>query len=99
MSKSLKNFITIQVILEKSTPQQLRLLFLLHNYDALMNYNQNSFSEALDKDKRYREFFKNLKASLRSNPLNAYQKWSEKEKVLIFKLRIIYFTNIFYLSH
>ena len=65
MAKSLKNFITIQEILKRSSPQQLRLLFLLHRYDSLMDYNENSFAEATDKDKKYREFFMNLKAIMR----------------------------------
>ena len=44
MSKSLKNFITIKQILEKYTPKQLRMMFLLNKWDSLMNYNpQTSF--------------------------------------------------------
>lgn len=82
MSKSLKNFITIQEILKKCNPEQLRLLFLLHKYDALMNYGENSFAEAINKEKNYRSFFQNLEAVLRKNPLTDDQKWREKEKQL-----------------
>lgn len=82
MSKSLKNFLTIQEILKKCSPEQLRLLFLLHKYDALMNYGENSFPEAVNKDKNYKNFFQNLRAILRKNPLSNEQKWEEREKKL-----------------
>ena len=82
MSKSLKNFITIQEILKKCNPEQLRLLFLLHKYDALMNYGENSFDEAINKEKNYRSFFQNLRAVLRKSPLTDEQKWGVREKQL-----------------
>lgn len=82
MSKSLKNFITIKEILKNCSPEQLRLLFLLHKYDALMNYGENSFEEASNKEKNYSNFFKNLEAVLRKNPLSDEQKWQEREKNL-----------------
>jgi len=37
MAKSLKNFITIKAILERYNWRQLRLLFLMHSYNARMN--------------------------------------------------------------
>jgi len=82
MSKSLKNFITIQHILKKCNPEQLRLLFLIHKYDALMDYGEDSFTETSNKEKSYRNFFSNLAAGLYKNPLTDDQKWKEKEKVL-----------------
>jgi len=39
MSKSEKNFISIKNILETYTPKQLRFLFLIHQWDGLMNYD------------------------------------------------------------
>ena len=53
MSKSLKNFLTIRDILKSYNGRQLRLLFLLHKYDTLMDFSENSFDEPLSKDKRY----------------------------------------------
>ena len=82
MSKCLKNFITIQEILKKCNSEQLRILFLLHKYDALMNYGENSFLEAINKEKNYRSFFQNLTAVIRKNPMTDDQKWGTKEKAL-----------------
>lgn len=39
MSKSLKNFIKIKTMVEKYSARQIRLLFLVHKYDALMDYS------------------------------------------------------------
>jgi len=66
MSKSLKNFITIKHILTQYTSRQVRMLFLLHNWDKLMNYTtEKSMPEAVEKERQFGEFFKNVKAILR----------------------------------
>ena len=39
MSKSLKNFITIQEVLKTYTARQLRLMFLLHSWPATLDYS------------------------------------------------------------
>ena len=82
MSKSLKNFITIQHILKKCNPEQLRLLFLLHKYDALMDYGEDSFEETINKEKYYKNFFSNLASVLYKSPLTDDQKWKVREKAL-----------------
>lgn len=65
MSKSLKNFITIKQILEKYTPKQLRMMFLLHRWDSLMDYNpKTSFTEAVNKEKYFDEFFKSVESMI-----------------------------------
>ncbi|XP_053990668.1 cysteine--tRNA ligase, cytoplasmic-like [Hylaeus volcanicus] len=46
MSKSLKNFITIQECLKHFSPRTLRLLVLIHKWDAPMNYSSDG--ESLD---------------------------------------------------
>ncbi|KAI9327242.1 tRNA synthetases class I (C) catalytic domain-containing protein [Zopfochytrium polystomum] len=46
MSKSLKNFLTIQQILEKHTPSQIRILFLLNSWDSIIDFKDSSFQEA-----------------------------------------------------
>lgn len=86
MSKSLKNFISIQELLKTYNSRQLRVLFLLHKYDTLMNYNQNSLSESVNKEKNYKEFFANMKIEMEKNPLNNNQKWGESEFKLQKKL-------------
>ena len=42
------------------------MLFLLHNWDSLMNYDtKKSMPEAVEKERQFSEFFKSLKAILR----------------------------------
>lgn len=58
MSKSEKNFITIKEILEKFTGRQMRMLFLLHNWETKMNYNyEETFIEPKVKERQFFEFF------------------------------------------
>ncbi|CAG8434834.1 2436_t:CDS:10 [Funneliformis mosseae] len=63
MSKSLKNFITIQQALKKYTPRQLRLCFLLQQWDSKLDFKENIFDE---------NFFVNTKAFLNERKHNAY---------------------------
>ena len=64
MSKSLKNFITIRQALEQHSPRQVRLCFLLHKYNAGMDYGDNTMSHALVMERQFAEFFHNAKAVL-----------------------------------
>ena len=75
MSKSLKNFITIQQALEINSGRQIRMLFLLHKYNSLMDYGDNTMSRALEAEKRFVEFFHNVKACLRKYDMKSVQKW------------------------
>ena len=66
MSKSLKNFSTIKEMLTMYTAKQVRFMFLLHSWSVTMNYSpDNSFPESIAKEKKFNEFFKNVKATLR----------------------------------
>ena len=66
MSKSLKNFVTIKEILKKYPAKQLRFLFLIHQWDRLMDYDmETSFDEAKRKEEQFDNFFKNVKAIIR----------------------------------
>lgn len=78
MSKSLKNFITIQEALDINSARQIRMLFLLHKYDDPMDYGDNTMTHAVDTEKKFAEFFHNVKAVLRTDggSLKAAQKWS-----------------------
>ena len=60
MSKSTKNFITIQDALKNYTYKQLRMLFLLHKYNFVMEYNENSVSYAVNIEKIIQNFFDNI---------------------------------------
>jgi cysteinyl-tRNA synthetase len=76
MSKSLKNFITIQQALEHNTARQIRLLFLLHKYNTPMDYGDDTMSHAMVTEKTFVEFFHNAKACLRKHDMKESQKWS-----------------------
>ena len=66
MSKSLKNFTTIRSALEVHTARQIRFCFLLHKYNASMDYSEGSMTQAVNVEKSFVEFFHNIKALLRS---------------------------------
>lgn len=51
MSKSLKNFITIQEALQKYTARQLRLFYLMHQWDSRMDFKDAGMHDAMDKEK------------------------------------------------
>lgn len=52
MSKSEKNFITIREILKTYSASQIRMTFLLHQWNALMNYDpKQPFTEAVEKER------------------------------------------------
>lgn len=53
MSKSLKNFITIQEALSKYSGRQLRLAFLLHSWSATLDYSEGTMREALAWEKMF----------------------------------------------
>ena len=64
MSKSLKNFITIRQALEKHSPRQIRLMFLLQPWDRGMNYSDQTVGDAKAKEALFRNFFGAVKAVL-----------------------------------
>lgn len=51
MSKSLKNFVSIQDALSKYTARQLRFAFLLHAWRDTLDYSQNTMEVALQYEK------------------------------------------------
>ena len=57
MSKSLKNFITIEEALEHDSPRLLRILFLIQPWDGSFTYSPDSMAEARRIDKRFGDFF------------------------------------------
>lgn len=48
MSKSLKNFITAQDALREYSPDQIRMLFLMHKWSDPMNYSEESMATSND---------------------------------------------------
>ena len=83
MSKSLKNFIKIKSILGTYNARQIRYVFLLHNWNTLMNYSETTWPEALAKDATFSEFFRTVKAHTRNVQIrNESQKWNERDFAL-----------------
>lgn len=66
MSKSLKNFITIREILRRWSWRQMRVLFLLHRYEAPMNYSEEAMADAAAVERTVAEFMKGTGAELRA---------------------------------
>ncbi|KAG0254027.1 hypothetical protein DFQ27_007084 [Actinomortierella ambigua] len=62
MSKSLKNFISVQEALVKYTPRQLRYFFLLHQWDTGVDFRDSSMNEAIAVETTFNNFFANAKA-------------------------------------
>jgi cysteinyl-tRNA synthetase len=46
MSKSLKNFLSIRETLQVTPAPTLRLMFLMHQWDAVLDYSTDSIGEA-----------------------------------------------------
>lgn len=65
MSKSLKNFITIQQALHKYSSRHLRLLFLMHGWDQPLDYSESTMKVATVLEKSFNEFFMTVKDLLR----------------------------------
>jgi cysteinyl-tRNA synthetase len=82
MSKSLKNFITIRQAMENNTPRQIRLCFLLHKYNAPMDYGDNTMSHAMAIEKIFVNFFHNVKAVLRAGKITDVQRWDADAREL-----------------
>lgn len=83
MSKSLKNFVTIQDALKKHTARQLRLAFLLHSWKDTLDYSDNTMEMAVQYEKFLNEFFLNVKNKIRqmsnNTSLNTFSKWNKAE--------------------
>jgi len=82
MSKSLKNFITIQEVLQKHSARQVRLAFLLHSWKDTLDYSENTMELVRGYEKTVNEFFLSAKHFLRSSPATgvaAFSKWGEEE--------------------
>ncbi|XP_046748618.1 cysteine--tRNA ligase, cytoplasmic [Diprion similis] len=83
MSKSLKNFVTIQDALKKNTARQLRLAFLLHSWKDTLDYSDNTMEMAIQYEKFLNEFFLNVKSRIRqmsnNTTLNTFSKWNKAE--------------------
>lgn len=86
MSKSLKNFITIQQALQKHTATQLRFAFLLHSWKDTLDYSDNTMEIAIQYEKNMNEFFLNVKDLTRNIisglPRDMFSEWSKRDAEL-----------------
>ena len=62
MSKSLKNFISIDDALEKYSARQLRLAFLMQSWNAKMDFRESALQEVKNAESGFNNFFSMLKA-------------------------------------
>jgi cysteinyl-tRNA synthetase len=79
MSKSLKNFITIKQALSKYSPRELRMLFLLHPINKVLEYNQDSMNYAKSIDNLFDNLMSNLVMEVKSITEN---KWEDQDKLM-----------------
>ena len=84
MSKSLKNFITIQQAFEKYSARQIRLLFLLHSWSSTLDYSDKGMEQAISYERLLNEFFLNVKTHLRlmkqqTNSTQTFTKFDEHD--------------------
>lgn len=62
MSKSLKNFITIEEALQKYSARQLRLVFALNNWDKPLDFKESLIQEVNGLESTLSKFFTNIRA-------------------------------------
>ncbi|KAJ3300840.1 hypothetical protein HK104_000034 [Borealophlyctis nickersoniae] len=62
MSKSLKNFITIRDALQQHSASQIRIMYLLHQWDSVLDYGAGSMTEARALETTIHNFLANVKA-------------------------------------
>lgn len=80
MSKSLKNFIKIEEILNEGfNSNTIRIQFVKHKWDTDMDYNREGLRSSFDEDKKISEFFFNLNAKLRIANTKTVMKFNEED--------------------
>jgi cysteinyl-tRNA synthetase len=83
MAKSLKNFITIREALSKFTAKQIRIMFLLQQWDRPVNFSDQTLNEARDKENRINSFFARVHQIGRNFPVaTSPQKWDDIDNKL-----------------
>lgn len=65
MSKSLKNFISIDEALQRFSARQLRLAFLLQQWNVKMDFRERSMAEVRNAENVFNNFFASTKAKVR----------------------------------
>jgi cysteinyl-tRNA synthetase len=79
MSKSLKNFITVPEMMEKYTHNQIRMLFLLHNWADPMDYSDDTMKHAIFYVDLFKNFFLQTKSILLRRTTKRHKKFGPNE--------------------
>eukprot|EP00922_Rhytidocystis_sp_ex-Travisia-forbesii_P037625 GHVS01056046.1.p1 GENE.GHVS01056046.1~~GHVS01056046.1.p1 ORF type:complete len:700 (+),score=106.70 GHVS01056046.1:152-2101(+) len=89
MSKSLKNFVTIEQVLEKFSPRHVRILCLINRWDSPMNYSSSgeTIQQAADVDRSFFNFFSLVRSITKTSAVGGgvtqhQQRWTPKEHTL-----------------
>ncbi|KIK24834.1 hypothetical protein PISMIDRAFT_677956 [Pisolithus microcarpus 441] len=89
MSKSLKNFITIDEILQRFTPRQLRLAFLSQLWNAKVDFSESLMAgEVRTIENNFNNFFATVKAILlaKDGQSDGYHHYEDPERELMNEL-------------
>lgn len=80
MSKSLKNFTTIQAVLEHFSATQMRIMFLKQAWEQTMMYSEASMDGAKATEAKFKIFFGNALSATRELGVEGPQNWTETDK-------------------
>ncbi|KAL1411223.1 cysteinyl-tRNA synthetase [Vanrija albida] len=88
MSKSLKNFISIDDALRDYTARQLRLAFMLQTWNSKMDFKKDLVADVKTKEETLDNFFTNVKARISESAARAQQSdgkhhYDDLEKALV----------------
>ncbi|ODN73472.1 cysteine-tRNA ligase [Cryptococcus amylolentus CBS 6039] len=86
MSKSLKNFITIDQALEDYSARQLRLAFMLQVWNTNLDFKKDLIIDTKAKEEIFDKFFTNVKARVQdaaSRPQDGLHHYDKEEKALM----------------
>ncbi|VBB18759.1 Cysteinyl-tRNA Synthetase [Yasminevirus sp. GU-2018] len=79
MSRSLKNFITVEEIAKSNTPNQLRMLFLIHRWNEPMDYSDDTIKHAVFFADMFTNFFVQANSILLRQNVKENKKFSQRE--------------------
>ena len=81
MSKSCKNFVTIKEALRAHSARQVRLFFLLHRWDAPIEYSAGALGPAVACEAVFARFYADVARALQA-PGAAGRKWAREDAAL-----------------
>ncbi|PWN98315.1 hypothetical protein FA09DRAFT_308177 [Tilletiopsis washingtonensis] len=76
MSKSLKNFISIDEALQRFSPRRLRLAFLLQSWSAKMDFRESAMAEVKGVESTLNNFFASVRSHVREDRARG-EAWSD----------------------